>query len=252
MKSSARWLAMASVLIVVPAFADVITNVTCSETPPNGATVTQTNPSNCQIIAPLPFGDVASASISNTLVGLPGSPVGSSFSVNMGTSGNFSAGEVAITGISTLLLSSNGPVRAGFISFAESFGFSFGLASTLNSTVSVGSLYQSCTQFAPAFATCTGTLGLDRGNRSGILPFTLGQAFTFQQMVNGNTAKGSGSVPHFGSGETSFSFSLLEADRSTAVTIVAAVPEPRIFCLLASGLTLLLCISELRKRDFIR
>src|SRR3954453_12968017 len=103
--------------------------------------------------------------------------------------------------------------------------FFIALASTLNFTVSVGSLSQGCTQFAPAFATCTGTLGLDRGNGSGILPFTLGQAFTFQEVVNGNTAKGSGSTPHFGSGQASFSFSLLEADRSTAVTIVSAVPE---------------------------
>lgn len=241
---------MASILMAVPAFADVITSVTCSETPPNGTTAAETNPSSCQIVAPLPYGDVASASISNTLVGLPGSPVGSSFLISMSTSGNFSAGEVAVDGFSNLLLSTNGPVRAGFISFTGSFGFSLGLASSLASAVSVGSLFESCTQFAPSFATCTGTFGLDRGSGSGILPFTLGQTFAFQETVNGNTAKGSGSTPHFGSGEAGFRFTLLEADGLTPVTIVAAVPEPETLWLLGSGLALLvpICFNRITKR----
>ena len=67
-----------------------------------------------------------------------------------------------------------------------------------------------------------------------MVPFTLGQSFTFIDSVQGNASAGGGN-PHFGSGGTSFTFTVFEADGTTPV-VLSEVPEPQSLGLLGAGL----------------
>ncbi len=112
------------------------------------------------------------------------------------------------------------PCANGYLAFTESTEFD-GIVSTLLSTISLGSLTQQCSENTPAAPTCAGAFDLPLGNGAGVVPFTLGQSFAFSQSVSAE-ASGGDSIPHFGQGPVSFSFTLLEADGITPVQVYAA------------------------------
>ncbi|MFL6446667.1 MAG: PEP-CTERM sorting domain-containing protein [Bryobacteraceae bacterium] len=83
-------------------------------------------------------------------------------------------------------------------------------------------------------ATCTGSFGTFGPHAIGMVPFMLGQSFTFIDSVQA-AASASGGNPHGGSGITSFGFKLFEADGTTPV-ILSEVPEPQSLVLLGASL----------------
>jgi hypothetical protein len=216
---------------------DVITTTYCEETYGN-TTTTQTDPLSCSVAAGTTFvNNIASASISNTqtlpTAGSPALPVGSSFTLNVSTSGSDIAGGMAtVYGLSTLQLTTTGPVRPGYLAFTEADGIA-GIVATMDSSETVGGLSQSCTQDAVApHPICTGNFS-PVGNGSGMVAFTLGQGFVFTQVASASAAGGA-SIPHYGSGGEAFTFTLLESDGVTPVQLYA-VPEPATYMLLLCG-----------------
>ena len=236
----------ALLLTAVPGFGDVITNTTCSATV-EGSTVSHTDPASCSGSASVPdqpgLSVFATSSISNALSTTPTS-VGSSFNTNVSVSSNIpsgASGSAAFSGTSTLVLSTAGPQRSGFLSFNETTGLN-GIVVEFSATTTVGSLSQVCTQSTPGAPVCAGSFGIPVGNGSGIIPFTLGQSFTFLESVRADVSGGGGN-PHFGSGGASFSFSLFEADRTTPV-VISEVPEPQSLGLFGTGLLALAAIAR--------
>jgi len=238
-------LAYALLLAALPAFADVITNTTCSATVA-GVTVSRTDPTSCTATVGVSTGGGATsrASISYTLSRTPTS-VASSFTGSLSAAGTVPLAAATLSGSSTLLLATAGPVRSGFISFEFSgAGLGNGLAAAASSATSIGSLSQTCAASSGAFvgpATCTGPFTAPPFLVSdifpvgrGMLPFTLGQTFEFLDSVEAATSGGGGN-PHFISPNTSFSFSFFEADGTTPV-VISEVPEPQALALLGAGL----------------
>lgn len=127
----------------------------------------------------------------------------------------------------------------------ESVGTS-GISSNLTASLALGSLNTTCVQPAPNSPSCTGNFGSPTGNGTFTLPFTLGQPFAFNVSVS-DDSNGGGSTPHFGSGSVSLSFTLLEANGTTAVQVLT--PEPASFGIFASGLLLLIGTGLRRYRS---
>jgi len=224
--------------VSTPVLADVFTNTYCSVTF-GGTTNTQTGPSSCTAAAGPAFAqNSAGASISGTqsfpVAGSPNTAVGSSFTIDATTSGqNFTPSDANAFGDSTLELTTSGPVRSGYLAFSEQTEID-GVSATSTFDISIGSLSQTCTQYVPGNALCNGDFGIPVGVGSGLVPFVLGQTFVFEQTVSVDAPNGA-SIPHYGIGTETFSFTLLEADGSTPVQLYA-VPEPGSLTLAGCGL----------------
>jgi hypothetical protein len=133
-----------------------------------------------------------------------------------------------VAGSATETLYTTGPVRPGFILVGESVDVTFSNdpAYPNDVAIAVGSLSETCSAPPGPIGPCSGLLGSQNGNPHRILPFTLGEPFTFSIGIDIN-AQGFPSTVFSGNGTSSgyFSFSLFEADGTTIVPMYLA-PEP--------------------------
>ena len=128
-------------------------------------------------------------------------------------------------------------MRPGFRSITENYvltGLSVGATHTLN----VGSYSQTCAESTFSFPSVCDT-GTFNGTQTVLVPFTLGQAFTFSQSVTGSASVGGASIPHFANGQATVQIALFEGGPGNLRSVpleLADAPEPGSLALLSAGL----------------
>ncbi len=235
--------------LALPVFGSVVTSTTCIATSTSG-TFSQTSADACSssagpIQAPTSVTAYASASISNTSSLNAGYTSSFTFGVNADVTSVTSA-SASLSGSNTVQFTSTGPVRPGYLSISESYsigGLSVGATYALN----IGSYAQSCAEstFSVPSECTTGSFIL---NQTVLVPFTLGEAFTFDQTVSSSAAVG-GSIPHYANGNATVQIALFEGDPTNLTPVplaVADAPEPGSLALLSGGLFALTVIFKRR------
>lgn len=155
----------------------------------------------------------------------------------------------------SLNLSTLGPVRQGFLQiYAPTLSWidaPEGYSGQMN--LSLGSITGSC-QSAGSLTCRIGTYYL-AANGTLLLPFTLGDSFSFQitesDSVNGDVDSGDSE----GTDQTAISFRLLEADGATPVALYdppATAPEPATFGILSLGVAGLVLAARLKRGRSVR
>lgn len=226
--------------LVLPALGSVATTTTCTATS-TGGTFTQTDPAACfsgANIPQAPTSIVATASAGIASQTAVGDGYTSNFKYNLNVQiSTFGTADASISGTNTVQFTSGGPVRPGFLSITENYvltGLSVGATHTLN----VGSYSQSCAESTFSFPSVCDT-GSFNGTQTVLVPFTLGQAFTFSQDVTSSAFVGSASIPHFATGQATVQIALFEgdpADLHSVPLVLADAPEPGSLALLSTGL----------------
>ena len=249
-------LAVAFCLAPRPSFGTVVTNTTCTASFLISSNST-TGPTSCGASAVIPdhpevgIGG-SNASISNTTT-LSGS-FSSTFSYQVFAQVVEGSAAATVSGNNTVQLSSGGHARPGFLSITEDYFEITGLSVDTNTTVTIGSYSQTCTQstFGNPPAICN--VAPQRPTDTVILPFTLGQAFTFSHLMTSSASVGNGTIPHYADAQLKVTFSLLEADPGSTnlhsvPVVLADAPEPQSFALIGSGLIGLLIARKRMRRN---
>jgi PEP-CTERM motif len=226
--------------LALPVFGSVVTTATCTATS-TGGTFTQTDPAACFAGANIPQSPtsiVATASAGIASQTAVGDGYTSNFNYNLNVQIlTFGSAEASIGGTNTAQFTSGGPVRSGFLSITESYvltGLSVGATHTLN----VGSYSQNCAESTFSFPSVCDT-GSFNGTQTVLVPFTLGQAFTFSQNVSSSAFVGSASIPHFANGQATVQIGLFEGapgNLQSVPLLVSDAPEPGSLALLSAGL----------------
>jgi hypothetical protein len=154
-----------------------------------------------------------------------------------------------VSGSNTVQLSSSGPVRPGYLSITEDYYGISGLSVGTNTTLNIGSYSQSCIQTTFGYPPALYDVGPQNPTQTVIVPFTLGQTFTFDQSMTSSASVGTGTIPHYADGQLTVNISLLEGDAGSSnlhsvPLILADAPEPESFALLGSGLLGLLIAGK--------
>lgn len=143
-------------------------------------------------------------------------------------------------------------MRPGYLSIAEDYYAITGLSVLTNTGLTIGTYSQACTQstFGNPPAVCN--VGPQNPTQTVIVPFTLGQTFTFNQTVTSYAAVGAGTIPHYANGQLTVRISLLEGNPNnpqSVPVVLADAPEPQSIALLGSGLAgLLVLVKRSRRR----
>jgi hypothetical protein len=158
----------------------------------------------------------SNASISNTTT--LSDSFSSTFSYQVFAQVTEGAAAATVSGNNTLQLSSDGPVRPGYLAITENYFGIDGLSVGTNTSLTVGSYSQTCTQSTCGNPPAICNVSPLNPNDTVILPFTLGQAFTFSQIMSSSASVGNGTIPHYADGQLTVRLSLSEAHGTVAIS----------------------------------